>query len=267
MVEDGRLGGTRGPRIVVDGHRVQQLGPHIRCELGRPLLEEAQAEMDVAEQAPLLGRQKQGAERELADPAQVVQDRRRDEEVASQPPMDARGLAGKRGDRDRVLEQSPCVAVMAVRGRGQRSQPSADVRVAEDAAEQGGQARMRDLGREELEKPVELVEVATCRRNERARIDIRLLERADVELEPVAEALDPPEDPDGVPFREAGIEQLDVAPDPRVDSPARIDELEREVGRAGFRRNRCLRATAKTCSTTRSSSSSAIGTGTLTAEV
>src|SRR5919109_382085 len=61
------------------------------------------------------------------------------------------------------------------------------------------------------------------------------LDRADGELEPVAEALDSPEDADGVAFPEAAVEELDVLPHARVDAAARIDKLEREVRRSRLR--------------------------------
>ena len=61
------------------------------------------------------------------------------------------------------------------------------------------------------------------------------LERPHVELEPVAEPLDPAEHAHRVALGEAAVEQLDVVPDARVDVPGRVDELEREVGRAALR--------------------------------
>ena len=64
------------------------------------------------------------------------------------------------------------------------------------------------------------------RRDRRLR---RGLERAHLELEPVAEALDPAEHAHRVAFGEARVEQLDVVPDARLDASARVDELEREI--------------------------------------
>ena len=57
------------------------------------------------------------------------------------------------------------------------------------------------------------------------------LQRANLELEPVAEALDATEHADRVALAESAVEQLDVRPDARLDAPARVDELEREVRR------------------------------------
>jgi Protein of unknown function (DUF1015) len=88
---------------------------------------------------------------------------------------------------------------------------------------------MSDLGGEELEEAVELFEVAASLGDERRRICFGRLERPHLELEPIAEALDASEHVDGVTFPEALVEQVDVAPDPRVDSTARIDQLESQV--------------------------------------
>ena len=92
------------------------------------------------------------------------------------------------------------------------------------------QALVRDLRDEELEKAFELVRVAAHRGRHPRGIDVLCrLERAHLELEPVAEPLDAAEHAHGVSFGEAGVEQLDVVPDPRRDPAARVDELEREI--------------------------------------
>src|SRR5215211_7762747 len=88
---------------------------------------------------------------------------------------------------------------------------------------------MPELVAEELEEAVELVGVAAQCRGQRGGVGFRRLERADVELEAVAEAVDPPEDADGVSLAEPAVEERDIAPDPRLDPAARVYELEREV--------------------------------------
>ena len=94
---------------------------------------------------------------------------------------------------------------------------------------------MRDLAGQELEEALQLVGVAAQRRRQARRVDVGRLERAHVELEPVAEALDAAEHAHRVALAEAPVEQLDVVPDARLDPPARVDELEREVRRAALR--------------------------------
>src|SRR5260221_3026663 len=89
---------------------------------------------------------------------------------------------------------------------------------------------MRDLRDEELEESFELIRVASHRRRHRRRVDaLRRLERAHVELQPVAELLDAAEHAHRVALAEARIEQLDVVPHARGDPPARVDELECEI--------------------------------------
>ena len=89
---------------------------------------------------------------------------------------------------------------------------------------------MRDLACEELEEAFELVSVAAQARRERLRIQIfGRLQRADLELQPVAEAVDPTEHTHGVALVESAVEQVDVAPHARLDPTARVDELEGEV--------------------------------------
>ena len=95
---------------------------------------------------------------------------------------------------------------------------------------------MRDLAGEELEEAVQLGGVASHGRRERGRVEVfGRLERAHLELEPVAETVDPPEHPDGVALGEAAVQEVDVGPDPRFDPPARVDELERQVRGAAAR--------------------------------
>ncbi len=94
---------------------------------------------------------------------------------------------------------------------------------------------MGDLAGEELEEPVELLHVAASLRDELARVGLGRLERAHLELQAVAEALHPAEHAHGVSLAEAAVEELDVVPDARLDAPARVDELERQVGAARAR--------------------------------
>ena len=73
VVEHGRLGGARRLPVVVCGDRVEELGANRGVETGGPLLDQAQAEMDVTEQAPLLRRAERGPAAELERAADVVQ--------------------------------------------------------------------------------------------------------------------------------------------------------------------------------------------------
>ena len=179
------------------------------------LLDQAHAEMHVAEQASLVGGRERRATAELARPADVVQQRGRQQQVGAQPRMQLRGLAAERRDADGVLEQPARVRVVVVGRRRVR----AEVAVGEHRAHRRGEPGMRDLRDEELEEAGELVAVAPDRGRQRRRVDVRGLERAHVELQPVAELLDAAEHAHGVAFGEAAVEQLDVVPHPCLDAP------------------------------------------------
>jgi hypothetical protein len=95
---------------------------------------------------------------------------------------------------------------------------------------------MGDLLGEELEEPVELVRVPAHRRREAGRVGLgRRLDRPHVELEAVVVALDTAEHAHRVALGEPAVEQVDVVPDPSLDPPTRVDQLEREVRRATLR--------------------------------
>jgi Protein of unknown function (DUF1015) len=125
--------------------------------------------------------------------------------------------------------------VVCVRGRRQHAQPCPEVGVAREAPDQLTETRVRDLAREELEEPVELLDVPLGLGDEGCRVGLGRLERPHLELETVTEALDASEHPDGIPFAEALVQEIDVAPDTGVDPAAGIHELESEVGTSAAR--------------------------------
>lgn len=125
--------------------------------------------------------------------------------------------------------------MVGVGRRRKRAQACSKRVVPGETSHDTSQARVRYLLGEEVEEPVELVEVASPLGHERTGVDLRRLERSNVELQAVAKPLDPPEDADSVALAEALVEELDVVPDARLDAAARVDELEREVRRAALR--------------------------------
>jgi len=195
----------------------------------------------VSEQRALGRRAERRPAAELPHAPDVVEQRRREQEVAPQPRMQLRRLAAERGDADRVLEQTARVAVVALGpGRGKAAHAAADLVVGEHAADECREPGMGDLRGEELEEPVELVRVAAHRRGEVGRVRFGRLDRAHLQLQPSVEALDAREHAHGVALREAPVEELDVVPDATLDPPARVDELEREVRLAVLRRQATL---------------------------
>ena len=235
MVEDCRLRRADAARVVVDGDGVQDLGEDVVFEAARPFLDEPQAEVDVSEQLAFGGREKERPAVELADAPAVVQQRGGEQDVRSQSRVELGRFAAERRNRHRVLDQAAGVRVMCVGSRRQSAQAGAEIGVASEPPDESAEAGMRDLAGEKLEETVELLDVSSRLRDERCRVRFGRLERSHLELKPIPEALDAPEHPDGVALAEALVQQVDVAPHPRVDAPARIDQLEREVGAAAAR--------------------------------
>jgi uncharacterized protein (DUF1015 family) len=235
VVEDRRLGRPRGVAVVMRRHGVQELGTDRRFEAVRALLDHPQAEMDVPEQTALVGGPERRAAPELAHPPDIVQERSREDDVRAEALVQLRRLAHERGHADRVLEQAARVRVVRLRRR-QLAEPLPQRRVGREPADDRCQPRVGDLTREELEKALELVGVPAQLRRKARGVVVGGLDRADLELKPVVEALHPPEHADGVALGEAAVEQLDVVPDPSLDAAGRIHELEREIGRALPRR-------------------------------
>src|SRR5215211_2326920 len=234
--EHGRLRRLRGTGVVMRRDRVDDLGEDFWLERAGPVLDETHTEVDVAEELPLPRRQEERPAVELAGAARIVEGGRGEEEVAAEPPVELGRLAAERRDADRVLEQPARVRVVAVGRRWKCTKACPEVGVSEEPPDEAAQPGVGDLVGEELEEPVQLVEVAAGLRGERCRVRaLRLLERADVELQTVAEALDTSEDANRVALGETALEELDVAPDARLDPPARIDELDREVWLAAAR--------------------------------
>ena len=161
MVEHGSLRGARVPPVVMGGDRVQQLGADVALERARALLDHPQAEVDVTEQAALLRLPEPGPALELTDPADVVQEGGREQEIGSKPGMELRRLAAERRHSDRVLEQAACIAVMTGGTRCRDlPEPSAHGRIGKEPADDGGETGMSDLRCEKLEEAVELVRIA-----------------------------------------------------------------------------------------------------------
>ena len=214
---------------------MQELGAGI-CINGRGVVvDEAQAQMDVAEQAALVRLLERRPRHELGGASDVVKECGGEQQVGAEPRVQLGGLAADRGDADRVFEQSARVRVVRRRG-GQPPQQHSKAVVGHETPDRCTESGVRDLACKKLEEAVQLVDVTPKRRRKRRRIGVRsCFEDPYVDLKAIAETLDPPEHADRVAFREARVEQLDVLPNTRVDATARIDELQCEVRCAAFR--------------------------------
>ena len=214
------------------GHCVQQLGEDCGIEIASALLDHPKSEMDVAEESAFVRLAKCRAGTELADPAGVVDERSGKDNVVTQPRMQLCRLPAERRYANRVLEEAARVSVVAVRGRQEGSGGPSERRRRERTSRrlsQGPRARSRTRGTRRSRRARRI----RRKGGEQGRIGVlRSLDRAHLNLEPPAEALDATEDAHGVALVEALVEQVDVVPDSCFHTSARVNQLEREVRRA-----------------------------------
>src|ERR671922_2347597 len=109
--------------------------------------------MDVAEETAFFRLPEDGPTAELERPADVVQERRCEQQLGAEPRVELRRLAAERRHADGVLEKAARVRVVVLEGRGEVAQRA----VGEHGLDRLPQARVRDLGDEELEEALELV--------------------------------------------------------------------------------------------------------------
>ena len=114
---------------MVNGHSVDDLREHGSLEPAGMRLDQPNAELDVAEQASLLGRPERGTAAELQRPAGVVEQGSGKDEVPAETRMYLGGLAAERGDGDGVLEESAGVRVMRLGAGGKLAKPGAEALV------------------------------------------------------------------------------------------------------------------------------------------
>ena len=118
-VERQRFGGREGAGrdgfgAVVGEDAMGQGEPACVGELRRAVGgEQLEAELDVAEQPTFLAELDRGGVGELADLAEVVDDRGRDEEVAIEARVEFAELPAELRDGDRVLDETAEVGVVA----------------------------------------------------------------------------------------------------------------------------------------------------------
>ena len=127
---------------------------------------------------------------------------------------------------------------------GERRSAARSSRVGQqDAVDEALERRVAELAREVLEEAVELVEVAVGDGQERRRVGLvggRPDDRADVDLQLVAEALDPARDPHEVAAVEAPGVEVGVAEDAAREGARPVAQLDREVRRPGAREEAVL---------------------------
>ena len=205
---------------------------------GGALLDQAQAEMDVAEQAPLLRLAERGPAAELERAADVVQER------GGERGGRRAGAGAAAPSRGRASRPRRCARAARRRSRGGRPRPRQAARgTLRGCRRRRGRPRRRPRARRCAISPARKSRKPSSSSASRRIVGVssagsavrRRLDRAHLHLQPAAEPLHAAEHAHGVAFGEAAVEQLDVVPDARLDPPARVDELEREVGRAVLR--------------------------------
>ena len=118
VVQHGGLGRPGRPRVVVHGDAMQELGLLDRGQPLSPLVDEPNPELDVPQQVSLVRHRETGPGAELEHTADVVDERRREQQIGAQARVELRRLATDRRDADGVLEQAARVGVVSVGRRG-----------------------------------------------------------------------------------------------------------------------------------------------------
>ena len=121
--------------------------------------------------APLLADPELGPVGELARLADVVQERRRHQQVGVEPRVQLADLADQRADRDGVLEQPAEVGVVAGPGAGRAPELGGDRLGEQDPLDHRPQARVVDLAGQVLEEALELLGRAVGGGQELGRVD------------------------------------------------------------------------------------------------
>ncbi len=219
-------------------HAVEQRQAPRRLEADGRGLDQRRADREVTEHRPLVADPELGAVGELAGLADVVEERRRHQQIRVELRMELADLADERPDRDRVLEEAAEVGVMAAAGTGRAPELRRHRLGVEDPLDDLAERLVVDLAGQVLEKPVQLVDRAVRGRQELGRVERARLDppqRRHLGREVAAEALDLAADLDRVAALEAGAEQIDVAEDPGRNRAGPVAELEAQVGRAVLR--------------------------------
>ena len=130
VIEHSRFRSASRRPVVVARDRMEELGHHRGIEVTRPFLDHPEPQVDVTEQSPLLGLAERRPSTELTDSSDVVEQSGREQQIGAQSRMELGSLATQGRDPDGVLEETACVAVVAVRaGCGKSAERGADLGV------------------------------------------------------------------------------------------------------------------------------------------
>ena len=146
-----------GFRAVVREHAVKEGQPPLGGQLLRSTGDHLRADRQMAQQPALVADREFRPVGELARLADVVNERRRHQQVGVQPGMELAQVADQRPDGDRVLQQPAEVGVMPAPGAGCAAE-LAGLRPGEDKPlDDAAQAGIVDLAAQVLEEALELL--------------------------------------------------------------------------------------------------------------
>ena len=99
------------------GDCMQQLRARVALDAAAPLLDHAQTEVDMSEEAAFVCLPERRARGQLRDAADIVQKRCGNQKIATQPRMQLNRLTANCGNADRMLEQAAGIRMVILRSR------------------------------------------------------------------------------------------------------------------------------------------------------
>jgi hypothetical protein len=109
VVQHGCFGRAGGAGVVMCRDRVQQLGADVGLERRGARLDESETKVDVPQEPALFRLTESRAGTQLGGASYVVEERRREQEIAAEALMKLCRLATDGRDADCVLEEPTCV--------------------------------------------------------------------------------------------------------------------------------------------------------------
>jgi hypothetical protein len=183
----------------------------------------------VAEQAPLVRDPELRSVGELPDFADVMEQRRRHQQVGVEPRVKLADLADEGPDCDGVLQQPADVGVMSGPGAGCPPEPARHRLREQDPLDHLAERRVVHLARQVLEEALQFCCVAVGGREEEGRVEVALRDRLDVldlRDQLAAETLDLAQDPDRIAALEPRAEAVDVPKGAGRDRSAAVAQLQ-----------------------------------------
>ena len=218
---------------MVREHAVKQRQPALGGQLARRPRDQLRSDRQMAEQPALVADPELRPVGELARLADVVNERRRHQQVGVEPGMELAQLADQRPHRDRVLEQATEVGVMPAPGARGAAEVAGQRLGEEKPLDDTAQAGIVDLAAQVLEEALELLDRAVGGGKELGGVERPGLEPAHVvelrrQLAP--EALELAAGEHRVATLEAQPDPIGLAEDASRKRAGAVAQLQRQVG-------------------------------------